>query len=276
VEAGLTECSNQGQTTFFPAMKHEATAQIEYRPARGVAGVETLSAKGLRTSFDRHFHDTYAFGLILRGVERCELRRAKRFFEPGTVPMFNPGEVHDGGPATEQGWSYRMVYLEPGLVGNERVFPHPQRSDVPATKAARRLFDAIDWGSELGIEEALAGALEILLGPADASAGSPALSKVRELIDARCCEPLRLHELSEVIGVSPTRLLRGFQAAYGLTPHRYQQSRRIAKARRMVLAGAPLAEVAAACGYADQSHLNRWFLRIQGTTPGRMRRAISS
>ena len=153
----------------------------------------------------------------------------------------------------------------------------PAGRTAPATKAARRLFDAIDWGSELGIEEALAGALEILLGPADASAGSPALSKVRELIDARCCEPLRLHELSEVIGVSPTRLLRGFQAAYGLTPHRYQQSRRIAKARRMVLAGTALAEVAAACGYADQSHLNRWFLRIQGTTPGRMRRrAISS
>jgi AraC-like DNA-binding protein len=257
-------------------MKHEPTAQIEYRPVRGIGGMETLSANGLRTGFDRHFHDTYAFGLILQGVERCELRGAKRLFEPGTVPMFNPGEVHDGGPATGQGWSYRMVYVEPGLIGDERVFPHPQRNDAPATEAARRLFDAIDCGSELGIEEALAGALEILMGPADRSAGSPALAKVRELIDAHCCEPLRLHDLSMVIGISPTRLLRGFEAAYGLTPHRYQQSRRIAKARRMVLAGAPLAEVAAACGYADQSHLNRWFLRIQGTTPGRLRRAFFS
>lgn len=258
-------------------MKHESATPIEYGPVRAVAGVDTLNATGLRKGFERHFHDTYAFGLILSGVERCEVRRSRQFFEPGAVPMFNPGEVHDGGPATPKGWSYRMVYLDPSLVEGERIFPSVQRRDTPARKAVGRVFDAIDCGSELGIEEALSGALDILLGKADRDCAAPtALSKVRELIDAHCCEPLRLHGLCQVIGVSPTRLLRGFEAAYGLTPHRYQQSRRIAKARRMILAGTPLAEVASACGYADQSHLNRWFVRIHGTTPGRLRRAFFS
>jgi len=258
-------------------MKHGSAPRIEYRAVRGVAGVETLTARGLRTSFDRHFHDTYSFGLVVAGVERCEARRAKHFFEPGSVPMFNPGDVHDGGPATAQGWSYRMVYLDPSLVEGERVFASVQRRDAPAREAVGRVFDAIDCGSELGIEEALARALHILLDKEERDRGAPAtLSKVRELIDAHCCEPLRLHDLCQVIGMSPTRLLRGFEAAYGLTPHRYQQSRRIAKARRMILAGKPLAEAAAACGYADQSHLNRWFVRIQGTTPGSLRRAFFS
>jgi AraC-like DNA-binding protein len=257
-------------------MRHASTAQIEYGPVRGIAGVETLTARGLRAGFDRHFHDTYAFGLILRGVECCELRGGRQFFEPGSVPMFNPGEVHDGGPASADGWSYRMVYFDPALIADERLFPLPQRRDRPAAAAARRLFDAIDCGSELGIEEALACALDILLDKGHRERGAPALSRVRELIDTRCCEPLRLHDLSRLIGVSPTRLLRGFEAAYGLTPHRYQQSRRIAKARRMILAGTPLAEVASACGYADQSHLNRWFVRVHGTTPGRLRRAFFS
>jgi len=257
-------------------MKHASKAHIEYGPVRGIAGVETLSARGLRSGFDRHFHDTYAFGLILRGVERCELRGTKQLFEPGSVPMFNPGEVHDGGPASAGGWSYRMVYVDPALIAEERLFPLPQRRDAPAADAVRRLFDAIDCGSELGIEEALACALEILLDKGHRQRGAPALSTVRELIDAQCCESLRLQDLSRVTGISPTRLLRAFEAAYGLTPHRYQQSRRIAKARRMILAGTPLAEVAAACGYADQSHLSRWFVRIHGTTPGRLRRAIFS
>lgn len=257
-------------------MKHAATLQIEYGPVRGIAGVDTLSARSLRTSFDRHFHDTYAFGLILKGVERCEFRGARRFFEAGSVPMFNPGEVHDGGPATEEGWLYRMVYVDPALVADERVFPLPQRRDAPATGVARRLFDAIDCGSELGIEEALACALELLLDKGYRERGAPPLSKVRERLDAEYCAPLRLRDLCTLAGVSPTRLARAFEAAYGLTPHRYQQSRRIAKARRMILAGAPLAEVASACGYADQSHLNRWFVRIHGTTPGRLRRAFFS
>lgn len=95
--------------------------------------------------------------------------------------------------------------------------------------------------------------------------------RVRERIDAQCCEPLRLRDLCALAALSPTRLLRSFSAAYGLTPHRYQQARRMAKARRLIAARMPLAEVAAACGYADQGHLNRWFLRAR-TTPGRYRR----
>jgi AraC-like DNA-binding protein len=238
--------------------------------------VETLTATALRTSFDRHFHDTYSFGLILGGVEACSLRKARRFFEPGTVPMFNPGEVHDGGPATEQGWSYRMVYVDPALVAGERIFPVPDRRDGQARRAVAGLFDAIDFGSELGIDEALASALDMLLGPPERTQTGPALSGVRERIDAEFSEPLRLRDLAANAGVSPTRLLRAFETAYGLTPHRYQQSRRVARARRMILGGAALADVAAACGYSDQSHLNRWFLRIHGVTPGRLRRALFS
>jgi AraC-like DNA-binding protein len=257
-------------------MKHRSSARIEYGPVRGIAGVETLTASALRTSFDRHFHDTYSFGLILGGVEACSLRKARRFFEPGTVPMFNPGEVHDGGPATEDGWSYRMVYLDPVLVPGERVFPFAERRDREARSAVAGLFDAIDCGSELGIDEALHCALDLLLETPAHSHSAPALSGVRERIEAEFWKPLRLRDLGDRAGLSPTRLLRAFEAAYGLTPHRYQQSCRIAKAKRMILAGDPLADVAAACGYSDQSHLNRWFLRIQGTTPGRLRRALFS
>jgi AraC-like DNA-binding protein len=257
-------------------MKHAADGCIRYGAVAGVPGLETLSAERLRLQFDRHFHDTYSFGIVLDGVERCGIRRGRHFFEPGTVPMFNPGDVHDGGPATEQGWSYRMVYLDPSLVEAERLFPLPSRRDATAREAVIRLFDAIDCGSELGVEEALARAVEILLGKADPGGASPRLSNVRERIDAQCCAPLRLRELAALAGVSPTRLARVFEAAYGLTPHRYQQSRRIARAKRMVVAGAPLSQIALACGYSDQSHLNRWFFRIQGTTPGSYRRAFFS
>ncbi len=257
-------------------MKHRASEQIRYGPVGGIAGVETLTAIRLQSSFDQHFHDTYSFGLILGGVEACSLRRARHYFEPGTVPMFNPGEVHDGGPATEHGWSYRMVYVDPVLVPGERLFAVCARRDGAARRAVEALFDAIDCGAQLGIDEALACALDVLLETPNRTPGVPTLCAVRERIDAEFCEPLRLRELATSVGLSPTRVLRAFVAAYGLTPHRYQQSRRIAKAKRMILGGAPLADVAAACGYSDQSHLNRWFLRIQGTTPGRLQRAFLS
>lgn len=246
---------------------------LRYGPVPGVAGVETLEARHLRLHYERHFHDTYAFGIVLRGVERCSVGRALNFYEPGTVPMFNPGEVHDGAPTDERGWSYRMVYVDPSLVAGERAFARQARRDAPARRRVLQLFDAIDCGTQLGIEEALAATLEALLDFKQPGAAAAAgMERVRERIDAHCCEPLRLRELCGLAALSPTRLLRSFSAVYGLTPHRYQQARRMAKAKRLIAGGMPLAEVAAACGYADQGHLNRWFVRVYGTTPGRYRR----
>src|SRR5439155_12753471 len=115
-------------------------------------------------------------------------------------------------------WSYCMVYLDPSRVEAERLFPLPERRDSTAREAVMRLFDAIDCGSELGVEETLARTLELLLGRPDPGGAAPRLSKVRERIDAGCCEALRLHELAALAGVSPTRLARAFEAAYGLTP----------------------------------------------------------
>jgi hypothetical protein len=196
---------------------------LRYGAVPGVPGVETLEARDLRLHYERHFHDTYAFGIVLGGVERCTVGRALNFYEPGTVPMFNPGEVHDGAPAGEDGWSYRMVYVDPSLVAGERAFARQARRDAPARRRVLELFDAIDCGTQLGIEEGLAAALETLLDSKQPGAAAAAgLERVRERIDAQCCEPLRLRDLCALATLSPTGLLRSFGAAYGLTPHRYQ------------------------------------------------------
>jgi len=44
--------------------------------------------------------------------------------------------------------------------------------------------------------------------------------------------------------------------------------RRVALARRLIAQGLPLAETAAACGFADQSHMTRQFVRKYGVSPG--------
>jgi AraC-like DNA-binding protein len=43
--------------------------------------------------------------------------------------------------------------------------------------------------------------------------------------------------------------------------------RRVAMARRLIARGLPLAEAAAACGFADQSHMTRLFVREYGVSP---------
>ena len=61
-------------------------------------------------------------------------------------------------------------------------------------------------------------------------------------------------------------------AAFGLAPHAYLVQLRLAKARRLLAAGQPPALVAMSLGFADQSHMGRWFRRAYAMTPAYYRR----
>lgn len=82
---------------------------------------------------------------------------------------------------------------------------------------------------------------------------------------------LALSTLAAAAGLSRYQFLRAFSRLTGLPPHAYLLQRRVQRARRLVRAGLPLAEAAAASGFADQSHMTRCFVRSLGLTPGAFR-----
>ncbi|MDF7189943.1 AraC family transcriptional regulator, partial [Escherichia coli] len=90
----------------------------------------------------------------------------------------------------------------------------------------------------------------------------------RTRIDDDPAAAISLLDLARETGLSRFQVLRGFARVTGLTPHAYQVQRRVALARRLIAQGEPLAEVAAACGFADQSHMTRQFVRKYGVSPG--------
>jgi len=83
-----------------------------------------------------------------------------------------------------------------------------------------------------------------------------------------------LDELAAAAGIGKFRLVRLFRDRNGLPPHSLQLGHRIRTARRLLEAGRSIAEVAAATGFADQSHLHRHFQRSLGLTPGQYQRRI--
>ena len=74
-------------------------------------------------------------------------------------------------------------------------------------------------------------------------------------------------------GADPTHLVREFSREFGIPPHRYLIGRRVELARGMLLAGRAAADVAVEAGFHDQSHLNRHFKSMVGTTPARFARS---
>lgn len=94
-----------------------------------------------------------------------------------------------------------------------------------------------------------------------------------EYIEANLGQDVSLADVAEASGTSVSSLTRGFKTALGVSPHRWVLNRRIALAQRLIYERAtPLNVVALACGFADQSHLTRVFVRNVGSSPAIWRR----
>jgi AraC-like DNA-binding protein len=251
-----------------------------------VDGLEVLSASYITHRFARHIHNSYAIGVIERGAETFFYRGSTHTAHAGSVVVVQPGEIHDGTALTEHGWSYRMIYPEAWLVdqiaaeinltdGITPFFPQPVIHDPPLATALRHLHLTLEHVTskierDTHMRAALGGLLlrhtrEITLHVA---AEPNAVKRAREYLEAHYDQNVSLDELAAAAVVSPFHLARLFRQQTGLPPHAYLTHLRITHAKQRLAQGQPIADVAAAVGFSDQSHLTRWFKRIVGVTPG--------
>jgi AraC-like DNA-binding protein/mannose-6-phosphate isomerase-like protein (cupin superfamily) len=88
--------------------------------------------------------------------------------------------------------------------------------------------------------------------------------------------PLRLAELSELAGLSPSHFVRAFRAALGTSPIDWLRGARIEQAkRRLRESGDTLKEIASQVGYNDQFYFSRDFKRMTGHSPSEFRGKIA-
>ncbi len=247
-------------------------------------GVERIEARFQGDAYAPHRHDTYALGVTLHGVQTFRYRDERWFSLPGNVVVLHPDELHDGGAGTEAGLCYRMLYLEPSLLRRGLAHDHASLPFVDRPVLRDAAFRAVllsalgslrDVLNELFVDDLVADIVRALIRHARAQPDRPLRPAwrqahlAREFLRANAARPVRSAELEHVTGLDRFSLARQFRLLFGTSPHRYLLLRRLERARRLIEAGEPLAEIAAATGFADQSHLNRHFKQAFGLTPGR-------
>ncbi|WP_193078787.1 AraC family transcriptional regulator [Brevibacterium aurantiacum] len=128
-----------------------------------------------------------------------------------------------------------------------------ERVNAAATWSAR--FDAIDDVLTRVIDEGVGPRPEVL-------------ESWRQIALAHGGLPVSL--IADHIGWSRRHLNAQFHAEFGIGPKDAARVLRFDRARRMIDSNqASMAEIAAVCGYSDQSHLNRDFKALTGTSPTR-------
>ncbi len=98
------------------------------------------------------------------------------------------------------------------------------------------------------------------------------LAETLRLLHERPGGPHRVEALARRAGLSPERFSRRVRALFGLSASQLVIKVRVDAARRMLReTDAPIARVALACGYCDQSALTRQFKAATGLTPAQYR-----
>jgi AraC-like DNA-binding protein len=196
--------------------------------------------------------------------------------------VIHPDEAHDGHAGVDEGFAYRMLYVDPGAVGtalggSATPFVPDVVSDDPALAGLlQEAFSDFPRPLEPIATDAIVSRLADLLSarcdspaPRKAATAHRAIERARNFLIAEAPRTVASEELERVSGLDRFALARQFRAAFGTSPHRFQVGRRLARAQVMIAEGMTLSEVAVATGFADQSHLTRHFAARFGLTPGR-------
>ncbi|PWR19229.1 AraC family transcriptional regulator [Zavarzinia compransoris] len=263
----------------------------------GAAATECLVARFHTHAYAPHAHDDYVIGVVTAGHELFSIGRERGAAGAGDIILIDPGVVHDGAPAPG-GYVYRMTYPGPALLAliagevAERPLPAPHFPKAlirdPALAARLvALHSAAEAGADrLALDQAMIGTMAAVIarhgeraGPVaaglrrDAGREAPAVARALDYLDSHYAGTVDLATLGAVAGLPRTRLIRALRRETGLTPHAWLTDRRVKAARRLLAAGRPPADVALACGFCDQSHLNRAFKSRVGVAPGAYQRA---
>ena len=255
-------------------------------------GIEVIRAHFEGHAYDPHWHDSYLLGFTEQGVQQFHCRRALFSSVPGQTFFLEPGDIHDGHAPAPGGFTYSTLYLEPAWLKKAlpALFeqapgdclpgvPRTQPDDPGLLPCIANALQALSENEPRMVRDA---ALDALLERISRSLhwrqrlpGNPQIPSValraRDYLHAHFHENIGLDELARACGVDRFRLSRAFKAAFGIAPHGYQIQLRLVRARRLLALGTSPADVASDLGFADQSHLGRWFRRANGLTPGAYR-----
>jgi AraC family transcriptional regulator len=230
----------------------------------------------------RHSHPTAGFCLVLDGTYAERYGTRSLDCRPRTVTFSPAGAEHRN--VFSDGASHCFTIDVPGrwierLGAASMVLREPVAFDrgalAPIAERLLRESRDADDASALVVE----GLVLELIGNAARNARVPiegkasaAIRRARELLEAHYAESISLADVATATGRHPVYLATQFRRVYGETIGDCVRRLRVEHAcRELTRTERPLADVALASGFANQSHFTRVFKRATGMTPAAYR-----
>ncbi|HEX8619895.1 MAG TPA: AraC family transcriptional regulator [Thermoanaerobaculia bacterium] len=231
----------------------------------------------------RHAHTLAGFCLVLDGQYEERYSTRTLACSARTVTFSPAGEEHSNVFAAARSHCLTVDIPESWLdrlEGNRTRLREPFRTQggMLASLTERLLHEIHDQDDTAHL--IVEGIVLEMLGHAARNAvllsqpqASPAIRRAYDLLRARYAEPVSLADLAQATGRHPAYIATAFRQSYGETVGDCLRRLRVEHAAQALAhSDLPLAEIALASGFGDQSHLTRVFKRATGLTPAAYRR----
>ncbi|MDQ3997114.1 MAG: AraC family transcriptional regulator [Gemmatimonadota bacterium] len=235
-----------------------------------------------------HTHDRTIFAVMLDGSFDSVIARRRLGCTPATV-WTEPREERHANYIGRAG--ARVLVVQPDPARLDLFAPFASLTDeVHLLRHAGIAADARRVLAELDLDDALTplaidslvltmmtAASRLRLGGERRSVLPPWLARAQEMLHACFRDGVQLADVASAAGVHPSHLAHAFRRHFRTTVGAYARSLRLDWAiEQLSRTDAPLAEIALAAGYSDQSHFTRECRRVRGLSPGEYRRSRRS
>jgi len=226
-----------------------------------------------------HTHPEGSFTFILSGFQISGAGNAPQPCGPGALIYNPPGTTHRDRFQRVESGKFLHISIPDEITQSLDLPKAPTRLESHETLGFARAIarECLTW-DERSPELAEGLCLELL-----ADTGQPDepprfgsvpawLTQAQELLTESCAESVSITKVARTVGVHPAHLARNFSRFFKRSPGEHLRRSRVAKAAELLLeTNLPLAEIALASGFTDQSHFTHLFKRQTGLSPAQYR-----
>ncbi len=258
--------------------------------------VELVTAKSLNRHRFFYEGDRALIAIGLSGERRGGETRTRHFQSShralgGYVMALPAGERLDGWsePATRCSWLILYLRDDYQLAGGLSLStllnrPYMRTNAFELVSLARRAQMFMARGSDY-LAPYLQSLVTLILLDEDDDAAAPAdptdgplgksrIERIKRYVDAQTPGTVTVSDLASELDMSPDGFIRAFRRTYGVTPHQYLLTRRLAAAGSLLrTTDHSLTQIAMETGFATSSHFSAAFRAEFGLTPSQYRLA---
>ena len=259
------------KNTFTKIFTHEKLAFVELRYSNSNA------------HYKKHFHDTFSLGVNKKGLSTYFNNESFYTLDKNMISIINPKAVHSCNSCNDELNEYYMLYLDTKWCRNIQKIINKDLKEfvtIPVDiledkRLYMKYINLCEFLFEdnylLDKEDALysffLSFFSLFLDEKTEEARDKSFEEILEYLEQNFKENISIDELSKKFDLNPFYIIRLFKTQINMTPHAYMINLKINKAKEILKKNTSIVDTALECGFFDQSHFHKNFLKIVACTP---------